>query len=146
MQGRVRGVTSRGGRHSGVRLSVDSASPEPVCRGVGIQLLPVSVRCLLPQNVGGASDYTITGEYHFNLQSYYAAVNGGVCQACQRGPLNVWDFDLSLDRVIDGTSTTILVVEAAGRPDLWMRGVKNARRRICHQDGLECRGAVVGPA
>ena len=46
-------VTSRGGRHSGVRLSVDSASPEPVCRGVGIQLLPVSVRCLLPQNVGG---------------------------------------------------------------------------------------------
>jgi hypothetical protein len=77
-----------------------------------------------PKLMAGASDYTITGEYAFNLQSYYAAVNNGVCQACQRGPLNVWDFNVSLERIVDGTSTTILLVEAAGRPDLWMRGVK----------------------
>jgi prepilin-type N-terminal cleavage/methylation domain-containing protein len=87
-------------------------------------LCPFPCDACFPKMLAGASDYTITGEYHLNLQSYYAAVNGGVCQACQRGPLNVWDFDLSLERIIDGTSTTVLIVEAAGRPDLWMRGVK----------------------
>jgi prepilin-type N-terminal cleavage/methylation domain-containing protein len=77
-----------------------------------------------PKMMAGASDYTITGEYHFNIQSYYAAVNNCVCQACQRGPLNLWDFNVSLERIVDGASTTMLSVEAAGRPDLWWRGVK----------------------
>jgi prepilin-type N-terminal cleavage/methylation domain-containing protein len=77
-----------------------------------------------PKLMAGASDYTITGEYAGSLQSYYSAVNNGVCQACQRGPLNVWDFNVSLERIVDGSSTTILSVESAGRPDLWMRGVK----------------------
>jgi hypothetical protein len=47
-----------------------------------------------------------------------------VCEACQRGPLNAWDFNKALERIIDGTSTTILNVEAAERPDLCERGVK----------------------
>jgi Protein of unknown function (DUF1559) len=32
---------------------------------------------------------------------------------------------ISIDQVVDGTSTTILAGELAGRPDLWQRGVKD---------------------
>ena len=36
------------------------------------------------------------------------------------------NFPLSIDQVIDGTSTTLLAGELAGRPDVWARGVKQS--------------------
>ena len=107
---------------------------------------PFPCDACFPKMLAGASDYTITGEYHFNLQSYYAAVNGGVCQACHA------------DRSTSGTLTCRSTASSTAhrppfslskRPDVPTCGCgasRSARRRICHQDGLECRGAVVGPA
>jgi len=58
-------------------------------------------------------------------QSYLYQNN---CQAEQYrpGPINVFQFNISIDKITDGTSTTVLFAELAGRPDLWVRGVKQA--------------------
>jgi hypothetical protein len=38
---------------------------------------------------------------------------------------------ISIDRITDGTSTTIFCGELAGRPDLWQRGVKKIAKSAC---------------
>ena len=43
---------------------------------------------------------------------------------CFRGAGHFGSPGVSLDQVVDGTSTTILCTENAGKPDLWIRGVK----------------------
>jgi prepilin-type N-terminal cleavage/methylation domain-containing protein len=80
----------------------------------------------LPQTMG-ASDYTASSGYnkHCNpLGQAYCFANGCVPEANQAGAINVYDFQNSLEKIVDGTSTTLLVVEQAGRPDLWIKGKK----------------------
>ncbi len=77
-----------------------------------------------PKLIAGASDYSASGGYFCALHCYYSSVNNGVCEADQHGAINDDEQTLAVDGISDGTSTTILSVELAGRPDLWIRGVK----------------------
>jgi prepilin-type N-terminal cleavage/methylation domain-containing protein len=89
-------------------------------------------RCKVwPNRLRGASDYQALGTY----------AGGPVCQSYQvmkgESPrlFNLFRIQASgvlgtdlippraLDQVVDGTSTTILCMEYAGRPGLWIRGV-----------------------
>jgi prepilin-type N-terminal cleavage/methylation domain-containing protein len=84
--------------------------------------------CVYPFFLAGASDYMPSGGYCYcgnhALGNAYLALNNGVPEASPRGPLSMFEFNVSFDKIIDGTSTTILCSELAGRPDLWVRGVR----------------------
>ena len=99
-----------------------------------------------PPELVGASDYVPNGGYTYKTTcGCEGAVLGGGCanekytllggaylfqNSCQReasgeGPISLWEPQgVGLDQVIDGTSTTVLFAENAGKPDLWVRGVK----------------------
>jgi prepilin-type N-terminal cleavage/methylation domain-containing protein len=99
--------------------------------------------CAWPNELAGAADYVPNGGYSYKVST--CAVLGGGCadelylplggsylfqNNCQReasgeGPISLWEPQgVGLDQVIDGTSTTVLFAENAGKPDLWIRGVK----------------------
>jgi prepilin-type N-terminal cleavage/methylation domain-containing protein len=99
--------------------------------------------CAYPNELAGAADYVPNGGYSYKVST--CAVLGGGCadeqylplggsylyqNNCQReasgeGPISLWEPQgVGLDQVIDGTSTTVLFAENAGKPDLWIRGVK----------------------
>jgi len=78
--------------------------------------------------LAGASDYVPAAGYvpHCSrgLGAAYRILNGGVEEKSGASALNVVEMNVSFDKITDGTSTTILFAELAGRPDLWIRGVK----------------------
>jgi prepilin-type N-terminal cleavage/methylation domain-containing protein len=96
-----------------------------------------------PPELAGASDYVPNGGYTYKV-ACGAVCGGGSCteqflplggaylyqnnckrEASGEGPISLWEPQgVGLDQVIDGTSTTILFAENAGKPDLWIRGVK----------------------
>jgi prepilin-type N-terminal cleavage/methylation domain-containing protein len=99
-----------------------------------------------PARVRGASDYLVVGGLISGLgwnylQAIYGCApraelcyvpglfypfsqfNGGLDVGCGKGRPNV---SPKIESVTDGTQTTILFAENAGRPDLWQRGVKVA--------------------
>jgi len=90
--------------------------------------------CTIPSNWSGASDYTAISSYESGLCSAYNAAIG--CRtACkctsQQGVMNNNAFNganISIEQITDGTSTTILVGELAGSPDLWQKGVKKTAK------------------
>ena len=85
--------------------------------------------------LAGASDYGGINGFHRALGCWYA-INGGqddarhhICgvlacpaNSCETG--NV--AGIAIEQVTDGTSTTLLSEEMAGKPDLWIKGVKTA--------------------
>jgi prepilin-type N-terminal cleavage/methylation domain-containing protein len=98
---------------------------------------------VFPCELVGAADYVPNGGYTYKVSC--GAVLGGGCanekylplggaylyqNNCQReasgeGPISLWEPQgVGIDQVIDGTSTTIMFAENAGKPDLWIRGVK----------------------
>ena len=59
------------------------------------------------------------------LGGAYLYQNNCQREASGEGPISLWEpTGVGLDQVVDGTSTTILFAENAGKPDLWIRGVK----------------------
>ncbi|HXY35037.1 MAG TPA: DUF1559 domain-containing protein [Planctomycetaceae bacterium] len=69
---------------------------------------------------GGACD-----EQYLLLGGAYLYQNCGVREASGEGPISLWEPQgVGIDQVVDGTSTTVLFAENAGKPDLWVRGVK----------------------
>ncbi len=98
---------------------------------------------VFPDELAGASDYVPNGGYSYKAATTGIAC-GGLCSeqyrliggaylyqnCCQReasgeGPISLWEPQgVGLDQVVDGTSTTVLFAENAGKPDLWIRGVK----------------------
>jgi prepilin-type N-terminal cleavage/methylation domain-containing protein len=76
--------------------------------------------------LAGASDYVPNGGYSLCTSQYcaYMALNACVAQKASVGPINLYEFNVGVDKIIDGTSTTIMICELAGRPDWWVRGVK----------------------
>lgn len=76
--------------------------------------------------LAAGSDYTANGGYDpcTSQSNAYLALNGCVPQKSGIGPINLFEFHVGVDRIVDGTSTTILVAELAGRPDFWLRGKK----------------------
>jgi len=85
-----------------------------------------------PPVLAGALDYTSVGGYDQAQaigQSYLFQNN---CQPEQyrAGPINVFQFNVGIDKIVDGTSTTALFAELAGRPDQWVRGVKQVSASV----------------
>jgi len=87
----------------------------------------------LPQVYAGASDYTAVNKYCNGLKSYYKATAGG-CEVCNHGILFNDNAPIPIEAVVDGTSTTILCGELAGRPDFWVRGVKKSQACMADLD------------
>jgi prepilin-type N-terminal cleavage/methylation domain-containing protein/prepilin-type processing-associated H-X9-DG protein len=79
---------------------------------------------LLQKQLSGASDYAPGSGYgHCTaLDCYYKYLNNGQSQLSVLGPLNMFEMQVGVDKITDGTSTTILVAELAGRPQFWIRG------------------------
>jgi len=79
-----------------------------------------------PMLVGG-SDYVGNGGYGntpCSMACAYANLNGGTPQRSTVGPINIFEFHVGVDQIVDGTSTTILCAELAGRPGWWVHGKK----------------------
>jgi prepilin-type N-terminal cleavage/methylation domain-containing protein len=77
--------------------------------------------------LAGATDYVAVGGYAEQLKEFYVAVNGGVAEASELSLLTGGTVSTLLPRMeacTDGLSTTIMVAEQAGGPDLWRRGGK----------------------
>jgi hypothetical protein len=76
--------------------------------------------------LSGALDYTPGTGYSICscIGLKYLQLNGCKPEKCTMGVINPWHFDVSIDKITDGTSTTLLFAELAGRPDYWTRGVK----------------------
>jgi prepilin-type N-terminal cleavage/methylation domain-containing protein len=115
---------------------------------------------LIPCNPGGlkpywagASDYTAINCYCAGLANAYDTQTNpcdpqghkSFCtpMGCNRraGVLNWLSLrhgfgPTSIDMITDGTSTTIFCGELAGRPDLWVRGVKKIAKCACQGGNL----------
>ena len=79
-----------------------------------------------PMLVGG-NDYVGNGGYGntpCSMACAYKVLNGGASQRSTVGPINIFEFHVGVDQIVDGTSTTILVAEMAGRPGWWVHGKK----------------------
>jgi prepilin-type N-terminal cleavage/methylation domain-containing protein len=94
----------------------------------------------VPAQYRGASDYQIIGMFNYCLLSYYGQLKGIYTEGLfccahmdvvwQTRGLYYWsptDSEIlrpTIEKITDGTQTTILFGESAGKPDLWQRGVK----------------------
>ena len=85
--------------------------------------------------LSGAADYHAVGQFKHCLQTYICCtINTPATRClntcgvlfCFRGQGHFRSQGVSIDDVVDGTSTTVLCTENAGKPDLWIRGVKTA--------------------
>ena len=78
--------------------------------------------------LSGASDYFPICGFGENLGAYYSYVStGNPCRCASRATDGVLEDSTgghSLDEIVDGASTTLFCTENAGRPDLWVKGVK----------------------
>jgi prepilin-type N-terminal cleavage/methylation domain-containing protein/prepilin-type processing-associated H-X9-DG protein len=85
----------------------------------------------------GASDYVAGTGYDAGTSIYsaYNSLTGCTPQKNSVGPINLFEFNVGVDRITDGTSTTILIGELAGRPDWWVRGVKQQPYNKCTGQG-----------
>ncbi len=89
--------------------------------------------CWTFTRLDGASDYGGINGYHCAVLAWFK-INGGtdcgpaarcgalICPSndCKGGQLG----GVQIERITDGTSTTLLTEEMAGKPDLWIKGVK----------------------
>ena len=79
--------------------------------------------------LNGANDYRVWCRFSSCAKCYYDFLTlgkeccGTVVKVGHKGVFSDAQF-LTFDQIVDGTSTTILMTELAGRPDLWARGVK----------------------
>jgi prepilin-type N-terminal cleavage/methylation domain-containing protein len=82
--------------------------------------------CFQTTRLNGASDYTAICGYGccccIGLSQWYT-LNGGKSRCCA-GVLNDNDITVPYEKIFDGTATTIFCSEMAGKPDVWLRGVK----------------------
>jgi len=76
--------------------------------------------------LAGAADYVPNGGYDPATSQYcaYLLLNNCIPEKSGIGPINLFEFNNGVDRITDGTSTTILAAELAGRPDWWTRAGK----------------------
>jgi prepilin-type N-terminal cleavage/methylation domain-containing protein/prepilin-type processing-associated H-X9-DG protein len=85
--------------------------------------------------LAGASDYTASSGYKKYIAGQalcacnsvgpaYLYQNNCVPEASAAGVINLFDWNVSFDKITDGLSTTMMFVEAAGRPDFWVKGKK----------------------
>jgi prepilin-type N-terminal cleavage/methylation domain-containing protein len=84
-----------------------------------------------PHQLSGALDYAPNVGYDQGLAccrtpigAAYLQQNNCQSEIAHKGLINPAEFNVSIDKVTDGTSTTVMFAELAGRPDLWIRGKK----------------------
>ncbi|HEV8002600.1 MAG TPA: DUF1559 domain-containing protein [Planctomycetaceae bacterium] len=81
-----------------------------------------------PQRLAGASDYVPSAGYGDGATDWlgqnYLFANCGKREASTGGVINIFEYNIGFDRITDGTSTTLLFAEVAGRPDYWQKGQK----------------------
>ncbi len=77
--------------------------------------------CFTFCRMSGASDYSIICGYGHCLNNFYQTAGGK--SVCNAGVFCCTAGGVSIDQILDGTSTTIFSVENAGKPNLWIRGV-----------------------
>ena len=90
----------------------------------GIATISAPVRTLRFM-MAGASDYIASSGYRGSLSCWYDVLNGCCCinSRCRDGGLDDTG-GIQIEKITDGTSTTIFVVEQAGKPGLWERGLR----------------------
>lgn len=79
-----------------------------------------------PPQLSGASDYSPGSGYAYlpcSIGCAYLQLAGKL-ERSPVGPINLFEFNIGVDKIVDGTSTTILAGELAGRPDWWVKGKK----------------------
>jgi prepilin-type N-terminal cleavage/methylation domain-containing protein len=76
-----------------------------------------------PKYQAGASDYAALGGYLGAINRFYK-VFFPAGEARRQGLLSDDYGDVTIAKVVDGTSTTLICGECAGRPDLWLKGIK----------------------
>jgi len=91
----------------------------------------VTCHTLAPKMLAGASDYIASSGYRGALACWYDVLNpctSTVHCAVSGSRQGTMDSDspVSIESITDGTSTSIFIVEQAGKPDLWQRGVKKS--------------------
>lgn len=80
--------------------------------------------------MSGATDYNGINGWHCAVLSWFHAVGGQCGPGCRctvfMCPSNAKSLSpgVNIERITDGTSTTILCEEMGGKPDLWIKGVK----------------------
>jgi prepilin-type N-terminal cleavage/methylation domain-containing protein len=101
------------------------------------------INCNTFTRLAGASDYGGINGYHHCILCWFKAnggFDGGIYHRCGAlvCPSNVGSCsgsttpNVPIEYITDGTSTTLLSEEMAGKPDLWIKGVKTP---ICHTNG-----------
>jgi prepilin-type N-terminal cleavage/methylation domain-containing protein len=75
----------------------------------------------LSRSLVGAIDYEASSGYRCSVSRAYSALNNGVGENCRGGTIEGSHYAQTIEAITDGTSTTIMFVELAGRPDLWQR-------------------------
>ena len=88
---------------------------------------PGSCKFFAPM-LAGASDYVPNAGY-CDVGAFgasYLFQNCGQKEISRIGSVNIYEQGVPIDKITDGTSTTLLFMELAGRPDYWVRGVKQA--------------------
>jgi prepilin-type N-terminal cleavage/methylation domain-containing protein len=119
----------------------------------------------VPSYWAGASDYTAIHGFCGPLACAYDEASGGHCFqgscsfclpfGCERR-LGVLNFNMirnnrpdnsgvTIDMIVDGTSTTIFCAELAGRPDLWQRGVRKTATPVACGGNLAPGGCSYPP-
>jgi prepilin-type N-terminal cleavage/methylation domain-containing protein len=88
------------------------------------KISPAAGLCKLPSYFAGGSDYTAVNNYCCGLKKFYAAAAGCTDEKDNHGILNFDNTPIRIEQIIDGTSTTLLAGELAGRPGIWERGVR----------------------
>ena len=121
---------------SAVRSSNPFVDFEPVDRALFYGGSPFWFSCQAPPRVRGASDYLLVGSVGGALGGSYWESIGFAPRACNCDFAGLFyvsrttspgpNVSPKIEDITDGTQTTILFAENAGRPDLWQRGVKVA--------------------
>jgi hypothetical protein len=96
--------------------------------------------CYRTCRLSGASDYGGLNGYHDSVLCWYehnGGLDGGthhrcgvlVCPSntCCNGQIG----GINIERITDGSSTTLLSEELAGKPDLWIKGVRTTMSAAC---------------
>ena len=134
---------SRRSSRAGFRLPLGPAYPEPVRRDVEFVVVSLFRRPLPSVRLWSGRAGRRLGLHRVGrLRRYHLARAEYLRQNCNKpelyraGPINLFQFNVGIDQITDGSSTTVLIAELAGRPDLWIRGVKQPAGAIKTEVGI----------
>jgi prepilin-type N-terminal cleavage/methylation domain-containing protein len=103
------------------------------------------LKCAFPPELAGATDYVPNGGYSKEvadclqrcspkqfqpIAGAYLCANNCQPEIQSIGPMTIFKQGVPIDNIVDGTSTTVMFAEDAGRPDYWKRGVKQTTQQL----------------